>query len=65
MYVWSVPKVLADAGRGPDADGNHCRQLDEHDCTVTAVALSGCGTMMALADASGRLVIQFPVCVSA
>lgn len=59
MYAWEIAKVLADAGAGPDADGNHCRQLNEHDCTVTAVALSGCGTMMASADASGRLVIRF------
>jgi hypothetical protein len=57
--------VLGDAGLVPDTnpDGNHCSQLQTHDCTLTAVALSRCDTMMASADASGKLVIRFSSCL--
>ena len=53
------------AGLVPDTnpDGNYCSQLQTHDCTLTAVALSRCDTMMASADASGKLVIRFSSCL--
>ncbi len=57
--------MLGDAGLVPDTnpDGNHCSPLQTHDCTLTAVALSRCDTMMASADASGKLVIRFSSCL--
>ncbi|KAL0023002.1 hypothetical protein WJX79_005786 [Trebouxia sp. C0005] len=58
IYVWDIRSVLGDAGLVPDTSpgGNHCNQLQFHDCTLTAVALSRCDTMMASTDASGKLV---------
>jgi len=63
--VWDIRNVLGDAGLVPDTnpDGNHCSKLETHECTLNAVALSSCDTMMASADASGKLVIRFSSCV--
>lgn len=57
--------MLGEAGLVPDTqpDGNHCSQLQTHDGTLTAVALSSCDTMLASADASGKLVIRFSSCL--
>ncbi len=57
--------MLGDAGLVPDTnpDGNHCSKLETHECTLNAVALSSCDTMMASADASGKLVIRFSSCL--
>ena len=65
IYVWNIRSVLGDAGLVPDTnfDGNHSNQLQTHDCMLTAVALSRCDTMMASADASGKLVIRFSSCL--
>ena len=61
VFIWDICKVLRDAGQVPDAhgDGNHFSQISDHECTLTAVAISACGSMMASADASGRLVVRF------
>ncbi len=65
IYVWDIRNVLGDAGLVPDTnpDGNHCSKLETHECTLNAVALSSCDTMMASADASGKLVIRFSSCL--
>ncbi|DBA69746.1 TPA: hypothetical protein ACH3X2_14308 [Trebouxia sp. C0005] len=65
IYVWDIRSVLGDAGLVPDTSpgGNHCNQLQFHDCTLTAVALSRCDTMMASTDASGKLVVHFSSCL--
>ena len=53
--------MLEDAGRLQDhhLGGNHHSQLDDHSCSLHAIAVSPCGTMMASADVSGKIVIRF------
>lgn len=59
-FAWQIKGVLATAGRLPDdGHGNHCTLFDDHKCPVTALAISACNSMMASADASGRIVVRF------
>lgn len=59
-FAWQIKGVLATAGRLPDdGHGNHCTVFDDHKCPVTALAISACNSMMASADASGRIVVRF------
>ena len=53
--------MLEEAGQLPDTypDGNHQHGLNDHECIVTAVAVSSCGSMMASADTSGKIVLRF------
>ena len=59
-FAWQIDRVKGEAGRLPDGcNGNHCTVLDDHKCPMTALAISACNSMMASADASGRIVVRF------
>ena len=63
--AWDVAKVLAEAGDLPSMNiaqhNNQCLELEDHMCSLTALTVSACGSMMATADASGTLVVRFSV----
>ncbi|KAL3157356.1 hypothetical protein ABBQ32_011838 [Trebouxia sp. C0010 RCD-2024] len=59
-FAWQMDRVVAEAGRLPDGwNSNHCIVLTDHKCPMTALAVSTCNSMMASADASGRIVVRF------